>query len=822
MLSTLVVTSLLSLGQAGPAVEKTIVIPGQAPIVQALFNPDGQRIYFATLAGVEGHDIDTGKRLFDVPYGRQLVCSPKGDLLAVVRIDIGMISIGGGVTVLDATTGKVLHQLTGTSAVFSPDSRWLISHSTYTWGHPDTDPPPKVQITDLRTGKTHLTQVSGAKGSEPALHKQSAGRIFHFTRDGKTLVSQSRNEFGQYKALAACDLETGKALERLPGNDELQPVREPSYSADGKRFTDGWKIFDVERGKATAKLESPKQATTDGWHPALQLSADGKRVFGFTSGRRPAALDDKTGRSTVTTVSHLHAWDADSGKWLETIADARRVVTAPTAIRKKLGGLHNSELLFAMNLQGTRAVDYSDDAVTVWDLTTGKAVRKLRSSGPSSRPEILRFSPDGKWIVAASTSGEAALWDTQTGEPVRTLDRAPHLGDVCFRPKSNELVGTGHGLIYIWDITTGELKRTLEQSGNLFQVACRPNGKLAALSDHWSDFITLVDLETGKTVHRLSGKGKSLAWHPDGGSLLSLDALGSLTLWDTVSAKKLQHWPGGKSGNYRYSAQRIAFLPGAARFLLCENDGVAIIDAATGKRLLEHPIKTKTRHELADADVHPEGKRFVVAFAGEHEIEERDIETGKVLRTFPGFPYGTSQARYSPDGSQLVTAGAYAYELRIHSAAAPAGVGAQPAQDGEWARVIEDDRAIKIETDKLEAVIPKKNPNQWMTGIEKGSFLDKTTGFREIGDGLMVVDWLMEPGSDAAWSDKLIAPDGNGVSRYRWYENETDPDRRSYALMAHGSSHRKRMIEGPQLCHRMKPVQPEVIRGKDFVAVRIT
>lgn len=30
-----------------------------------------------------------------------------------------------------------------------------------------------------------------------------------------------------------------------------------------------------------------------------------------------------------------------------------------------------------------------------------------------------------------------------------------------------------------------------------------------------------------------------------------------------------------------------------------------------------------------------------------------------------------------------------------------------------------------------------------MTGIEKGSFLDKTTGFREIGDGLMVIDWLM-------------------------------------------------------------------------------
>lgn len=147
---------------------------------------------------------------------------------------------------------------------------------------------------------------------------------------------------------------------------------------------------------------------------------------------------------------------------------------------------------------------------------------------------------------------------------------------------------------------------------------------------------------------------------------------------------------------------------------------------------------------------------------------------------------------------------------------------AKPANEADWAHVTEDDRAVKVETDTLEAVIPKRDPKQWMTGIEKGSFLDKATGFREVGDGLMVVDWLMEAGSDEAWSDKVIAPDGQGVGRYTWYENETDPARRSYALMAHGSSHRKRMVEGPQLCHRMKPVQPDITRGKDFVAIKTT
>lgn len=165
-----------------------------------------------------------------------------------------------------------------------------------------------------------------------------------------------------------------------------------------------------------------------------------------------------------------------------------------------------------------------------------------------------------------------------------------------------------------------------------------------------------------------------------------------------------------------------------------------------------------------------------------------------------------------------VAAGVLAAGLAAFWGAGPAPAGPSP----RWGEIIEDDRSLRVETDRLSAVIPKKDPKQWMTGIEKGSFVDKATGFREAGDGLMVVDWLMEAGSDAAYADQVLAPDGHGAGRYTWYENETDPERRSYALLAHGSSHRKRVVEGPQLCHRMKPVQPEIIRGDDFLAVKTT
>ncbi|MGL4463721.1 MAG: hypothetical protein ACRDD1_21665 [Planctomycetia bacterium] len=158
--------------------------------------------------------------------------------------------------------------------------------------------------------------------------------------------------------------------------------------------------------------------------------------------------------------------------------------------------------------------------------------------------------------------------------------------------------------------------------------------------------------------------------------------------------------------------------------------------------------------------------------------------------------------------------------LMICLAAAASPIFADEAK--EWARVTETDDKIKIETDKLQAVVPKKKDKQWMTGIEKQSFLDKATGYRELGDGLMVIDWLMEAGSDAAYRDQLAAVEDKGLGSYLWFENEKDPARKAHALNAHGSSQRKRPIEGPQLCPWMKPVKPVIIRGKDFVAVKTT
>jgi hypothetical protein len=113
-------------------------------------------------------------------------------------------------------------------------------------------------------------------------------------------------------------------------------------------------------------------------------------------------------------------------------------------------------------------------------------------------------------------------------------------------------------------------------------------------------------------------------------------------------------------------------------------------------------------------------------------------------------------------------------------------------------RVEETPDRITIETPYLSAAVTKRG---YVSGVAGGSFLDKQTGFRDAGFGLDIVDWIMESGSDEAYRDRLT-----GDLKYEFNN------------LVHGWTP-KRCIEGPQICTQAKELSPEVIRGKDFVAI---
>src|SRR5438309_2360383 len=102
-------------------------------------------------------------------------------------------------------------------------------------------------------------------------------------------------------------------------------------------------------------------------------------------------------------------------------------------------------------------------------------------------------------------------------------------------------------------------------------------------------------------------------------------------------------------------------------------------------------------------------------------------------------------------------------------------------------QVQEFDDHIQIDTDALQARVRKKG---YVSGIARESLLDKKTGAREAGFGLHIMDFLLGPG---------------------WRDDDYGRDKKYHGNLP------KHYVEGPQICTQARQLEPEIVRGKDFV-----
>jgi hypothetical protein len=105
---------------------------------------------------------------------------------------------------------------------------------------------------------------------------------------------------------------------------------------------------------------------------------------------------------------------------------------------------------------------------------------------------------------------------------------------------------------------------------------------------------------------------------------------------------------------------------------------------------------------------------------------------------------------------------------------------------------------IRIETAHLQAAVATEG---YVSGVAAGTFLDKKTSARDLGFGLSIVDFLLEP----ADVDAGIPPGQYEFGKAHPY---------------HGNIP-KRYVEGPQICTQARRVAAKVSRGEGFTAVRL-
>jgi RNA polymerase sigma factor (sigma-70 family) len=201
--------------------------------------------------------------------------------------------------------------------------------------------------------------------------------------------------------------------------------------------------------------------------------------------------------------------------------------------------------------------------------------------------------------------------------------------------------------------------------GEAQSLVFSPNGKI--LAAHTAGGTILWDARTGKEIRRLPELmgglplGHVIDFSPDGRFLAGPRDSNHVGLWDVATGKSLHTFtvlpkhngiepPGSGLHTVRFSPD--------GKFLAVEGDDNRsyVLDAATGKVL--HHFKD----ELGGAPTFsPDGKNLAMGVYGSwahprHEIQLREVRTGKVLHRWQGHNELMCDLAFSPD-SKLLAAG---------------------------------------------------------------------------------------------------------------------------------------------------------------------
>ena len=123
---------------------------------------------------------------------------------------------------------------------------------------------------------------------------------------------------------------------------------------------------------------------------------------------------------------------------------------------------------------------HGDKLIRLWDLETGKEVRRL--AGHEQSVDGLALAPDGRRALSGGQDGTVRLWDVETGREIRKF-AGPEQAVRCvaLAPDGRRaLAGGDDGVVRLWDVETGAALAQFEgHAGIVRAVAFSPDGRRA-------------------------------------------------------------------------------------------------------------------------------------------------------------------------------------------------------------------------------------------------------------------------------------------------------------------------------------------------------
>ena len=306
---------------------------------------------------------------------------------------------------------------------------------------------------------------------------------------------------------------------------------------------------------------------------------------------------------------------------------------------------HGAEITRAVfSADGRYILSGADDGRAIlWDAETGRLLRtfgKPSEGAVGFRRAVAALSPDGKFVLVNAVVGSSnipgqpvpvlnsalILSDAATGDKVRTFQVEPS-GDiqaVAFSPNGTmALTGDGEGSAVLYDTNTGEEIRTFQGHAPINAVAFSPNGKFIATTGWGDNAAILWSLETGERLRMFKadpvqvaspgasidiGLGSSLAFSSNSEELLAGLHDKMAISWNVHTGDRLRTFQG-----HKFDVNSVAFSPDGKQVLTGANDNTAALwDPATRRRIRIF----RANSPVMSVAFRPDGKRILTGADG--------------------------------------------------------------------------------------------------------------------------------------------------------------------------------------------------------------
>ena len=500
-----------------------------------------------------------------------------------------------------------------------------------------------------QTGQTSTDQRS--REAKPELVLQTGYNNFYgatrlvFSPDGKLLATATMRS----NTVSLWETATNRKLRDLSTGGQSSPAFAPTiaFSNDSRLIaTSGGDnsvaVWDVMSGRELQRFAG-SQGTIAG--------SMGVYFIAFTPDNRLVTISDAA-----------RVWDVSTGREL-------RNLPLGTEALSGFDGFGSSMTLSPDDAQLLLLNAGMDPEVVIFDLNSGREVRRLKISGDEVESVQLAFNADGHLLAAGIHKKRLKLWDL-TAKNERELGPATkEFSQVRFSRGGRLLAFSESYTVKIWDTTTfRELPSLAVPNSGAFPMAdatvnFSDDGKRIATGGFDTDTI-VWETETGKRLSNLSGRTNmayNVAFNADGTELFS----GGRTRWDLRTGRGVRVTPDTPGKTYG-----IVSPDGRTVAVMKPNSSVlSIVESPSGKQLQnltasgEAGIVERARFSADGTvlavvygprvDPHPTS---ATSFTRGSQVKLWDVKSGRELHSLTSNDI-PGEVEFTADGKQLAIIG---------------------------------------------------------------------------------------------------------------------------------------------------------------------